>query len=239
MLNRKAIKSFFRCAHFLAHQHIPHTTNFDKLVELVVSCGGEDLKNFLDRTGRNAVYTSHVAVVEFIEALGILVEESLLKQLRQASYFSIMADECTDVVTIEEMSMFCHWEEDGVPEEHFLEIVHLKKANEDSIYFALVECLKEKQLEVSRIIGMGFDGASTFSGKKTGVQTGIKKIAPHDLFVHCHCLLLQLARVQAANSTNGIKHVYVTLTALWKFFHYSPREQNLLKWSNKYLIYLN
>jgi len=44
VLNRKAIKSFFRCAHFLAPQHIPHTTNFDKLVELVVSCGGEDLR---------------------------------------------------------------------------------------------------------------------------------------------------------------------------------------------------
>ena len=35
--------------------------------------------------------------------------------------------------------------------------------------------------------------------------------------------LLQLAFVQAANSTNGIKHVYVTLTVLWKFFHYSPK----------------
>jgi len=85
VLNRKAIKSFFHCDCFLACQHIPHTTNFDKLVELVVSCGGESLKNFLDKTGRNAVYTSHVAVVEFIEAFGIWVEESLLKHLRQAS----------------------------------------------------------------------------------------------------------------------------------------------------------
>ena len=133
-----------------------------------------------------------------------------------------MADECTDVATIEEMSVFCRWEEEGSPEEHFLEIVHLKQANAESIYSALVECLKEKNLQVSKIIGMGFDGASTLSGKKTGVETRIKKLAPHALFVHCHCHLLQLACVQAANSTNGIKHVYVTLTALWKFFHYSP-----------------
>ena len=41
--------------------------------------------------------------------------------------------------------------------------------------------------------------------------------------------LLQLACVQAANSTNGIKHVYVTLTALWKFFHYSPKRAESLK----------
>ena len=37
VLNRKAVKSFFCCAHFLACQHIPHTINFDKLAELVVS----------------------------------------------------------------------------------------------------------------------------------------------------------------------------------------------------------
>ena len=41
--NRKAIKALIQCTHFLAHQHIAHTTNFDKLVELVVSCGGETL----------------------------------------------------------------------------------------------------------------------------------------------------------------------------------------------------
>ena len=119
MMNRAAVKSFFCCAHFLARQHIPHTTNFEKLVELVVLCGGADLKSFLDRTGGNAVYTSHIAVVEFMEALGTWVEEFLLKHLHQASCFSIMADECTDVAIIEEMSVFCRWEEEGSPEEHF------------------------------------------------------------------------------------------------------------------------
>ena len=79
-------------------------------------------------------------------------------------------------------------------------------SNAESIYSALVECLKEKNLQVSKIVGMGFDGAGTFSGKKTGVQTRIKKLAPNALFVHCHCHLMQLACFQAANSTNGIKH---------------------------------
>jgi len=65
-----------------------------------------------------------------------------------------MADECTDIMTMEEMSVFCQWEEGGIPEEHFLEIVHLKKADAESIYSAFMECPKEKQLEVSRIIGM-------------------------------------------------------------------------------------
>ena len=97
-----------------------------------------------------------------------------------------------------------------------MEIIHLCQANAESIYFALVECLKETKLQISKIVGMGFDGASIFSGKRSGVQTRIKKLAPHALFVNCHCHLLQLACVQDVNSTTGIKHVYVSLMALWK-----------------------
>ena len=71
------------------------------------------------RTHDTLLYTSHIAVVEFVEALGTWVEESLLKRLKN----SIMADECTNVTTVEELSVFCRWEEDGLPVEHFLEIV--------------------------------------------------------------------------------------------------------------------
>ena len=52
---------------------------------------------------------------------------------------------------------------------------------------------------MGRIVGLGFDGAATFSGRRTSVQACIKKRTPHVLFVHCHCHLLQLACVQAAN----------------------------------------
>ena len=70
MRNRAAVKSLIRCTHFLARQHIAHMTNFSKLVDLVVSCGGEDLKYSMEKTGKNATYTSHIAVVEFVKALG-------------------------------------------------------------------------------------------------------------------------------------------------------------------------
>ena len=85
----------------------------------------------------------------------------------------------------------------------------MKRTDAESIYFALVECLKSKNIQLSNLIGMGFDGAATFSGKKSGVQARMKKHSPHALFVHCHCHRhqLQLACVQAAKGTAGIEHV--------------------------------
>ena len=200
MKNRAAVKALIRCPHFLACQHIAHSTNSEKLVSLVVACGGEDLKTYLESAGKNAMYTLRIAFTEFIEALGTWVEESLLKHLHQAPFYSIMADECTDVSTVEELSLFCRLIENGEPTEHFIDL-HMKKTDAKSIYFALVECLKSKNIQLSNHIVMGFNGAATFSGEKSVVQARMKKHSPHALFVHCHCHQLQLACVHAANGT--------------------------------------
>ena len=82
---------------------------------LVVSCGGEDLKQFAGRAGRNATYTSTDAVFDFIEAIGTWVDEF---QLKLQGTFLYVADECTDIMS-EELSEFYRWIKDGEPVEHF------------------------------------------------------------------------------------------------------------------------
>ena len=114
----------------------------------------------------------------------------------------------------EELTICCRWVESGVPEEHFIEILLLKKANAESIYSALVEYCREKNIQLEWLIEMRFDGAATFSGDKTRVQRRLKELSPHALFVQCRCHVLQLASVQAANATSGIKHVCTTLMTL-------------------------
>ena len=104
--------------------------------------------------------------------------------------------------------------ESGVPEEHFIETFPLKKANAESIYSTLMVYCREMNIQLGRHIEMGFDGAATFSGDKTGDQRRLKELLPHASFVHCCCHVLQLASVQAANATPGIKHVYTTLMSL-------------------------
>ena len=141
-----------------------------------------------------------------------------------------MADECTDIMAVEELSVFCRWEEDGTPVECFLDIVPLKKADAESIYLALVKCIKDKNLQVGNIAGMGVDGAAIFSGKETGWCSSKTK----ETYSTCSTCPLSLSPpalgcVQAANSTTGIKHVCTTLTTPWKYFKYSPKRAESLK----------
>ena len=58
-------------------------------------------------------------------------------------------------------------------------ILPLKKGNAESIYSALTDWLKKKNVQCCKLVGMGFDGAATFAGTKFGVQARLKKSAPH------------------------------------------------------------
>ena len=77
--------------------------------------------------------------------------------------------------------------ERDVPEEHFIEILSLKKPNTENIYSALVKYRREKNIQFGRLIGMGFDGAATFSGDKPGVQRRLKELLLHCLSTSLSC----------------------------------------------------
>ena len=73
---RKCIESLTRCTHFLVCHHIPHTTNYESLIELVLACGAPYLAQFLENACKNATYTSTKSVIEFVAAISTWVDES-------------------------------------------------------------------------------------------------------------------------------------------------------------------
>ena len=68
-----------------------------------------------------------------------------------------MADEYTDVTIIEELSIFCVLSRMGNPVEYFLEIVSLKATDAKTIYSALSKFVKDKNIQISKLVGMGFN----------------------------------------------------------------------------------
>ena len=87
--NRNAIKSFLCCTHSLCKQHIPHTTNFHKLINLVTTCGGKDLEEFAHRAVKNVSHTSSDAIIVFVETNGVWVDELQVNQLLDAPFFNL------------------------------------------------------------------------------------------------------------------------------------------------------
>ena len=58
----------------------------------------------------------------------------------------------------------------GCPEEYFLTILHVKSADAEEITRALTTYISDKELEYTKLVGQGYDGASAFSGVHSGVN---------------------------------------------------------------------
>ena len=117
----------------------------------------------------------------------------------------------------EELSICFRWIVDGRPEEHFLDILHVKEVDAASITQVLVSFMEEKHLDFScrRLVGQGYDGAATFSGCANGVQKRMRTHSAHALYIHCACHRLQLASIQAAESVTAINKMFGTMTNLY------------------------
>ena len=107
-------------------------------------------------------------------------------------------------------------------------IVHAKAVTAEAITQYILRFFQEKKILVKKVRGLGFDGASTMSGKKSGVQVRMRFQSPSALFVHCYSHKLQLAAVQAADEHKEVKRVFGTLLTVWKTFHYSPKKAEKL-----------
>ena len=142
---------------------------------------------------------------------------------------TLMGDECTDVSSMEELSLCFRWLKDDKPVEHFLEVIPVIKTNAETITSAITTYLEGKHIDNRCMQGMGSDGPATFSGHRTGVQARLRMLSPFSIFIHCRNHMLQLACVQAANQVSLIKRVYSNLTTLWKVFYYSPKKAENLK----------
>ena len=67
-------------------------------------------KQHLEHGPQNAQYTAS--------------NQRLIQSLRSSPYFTILADECEDITTMEELSICGQWVVNGKPEEHFLIVLH-------------------------------------------------------------------------------------------------------------------
>ena len=226
--NRELIKKLFRSLYFLVKHHIPHTTTYEDLITLQIENGDIKLKAHRDKCPRNATYESYTTIVELLESVSKVLENKLLSSLQASPFYSLMADESTDVASQEELSVCARWLEQNKPVEHFLGVIHAREIHAQAIAGYLTNFLKSKNISLDRMRGLGFDGTNTMSGHRSGVQTRLRAQAPSAVYVHCRCHILQLAALNAGAEHTEVKRVLGTLLTIWKAFRYSPKKAEKL-----------
>ena len=85
-----------------------------------------------------------------------------------------MIDESSDIAVLNEMVIYARCIENGKIATNFLKICKLLNGTADTTKTALVAYMEDKGLSVSKMIGLGTDGASLMTGVHNGVGARFK-----------------------------------------------------------------
>lgn len=183
---------------------------------------------------QRATYSSHNSVDDFIEAISYILEENTIKDCNQKCY-ALTCDESTDFSVTQNLIIYIRFIANGKIENHFLSLEELEGCDSVSIFNKLKSVLLEKDLPSNGLLILGTDGASVMTGCKSGVVTRFKDENPFTLSIHCGSHRLALAAAQAANADPFLVKYQDMHNAIYKYFHFSPKNQRSLVESQKAL----
>ena len=116
-----------------------------------------------------------------------------------------------------------------IPSTHFIANVRVESGTGEVIAQEIQNCLKSRNVDISKVMGFGSDGATAMTGKDKGC-TG-RLLLKNPMMINYHCLAHKLALVssQAANNVPYLKEYQETLTGIFYFFKSSSLRHDRLE----------
>ena len=116
-------------------------------------------------------YTHHITQNELLNIMASHVLRAKLSSVRDRKFFTIMADEGTDISNIEQLS-FCtrSVDDDLNVSEDFMGYYELKNIKSETIINAIKDILVIYHLSLENCRGQTYDGASNMMGKRSSVS---------------------------------------------------------------------
>ena len=133
-------------------------------------------------------------------------------------FFSVLADETTDISYQEQLTLCARYiSDDFTVEECFLQFVPISDLSGKSLASTILNKFSQ----------IGYDGAAAMSGKRNCAQAHIRDVIPTALYVHCAAHSLNLA---VSNSCDllSIRNCMETIASVYNFFN-APKRHNVLQ----------
>lgn len=204
--------------------------NFRNVLRLKMDSGETALIDHFKKAGANAIYTSSQIQNEIIEASAEVIKEKLVASINNNQFFSVLADETTDISCKEQLSICIRYMDTIKSEvkESFIDFLHVTDLTGKGIAEKIIENLKESDLDPNNMVGQGYDGAAAMSGHLSGVQKLIQDKFPCASYFHCanHCLNLVIS--QSCNIP-VICDAHTAIKSICNFVNRSTKRKSLMK----------
>ena len=233
-MNRRILLTILQNLRFAARQGLPvrgdgaeSNSNFMQLLHL----RAEDNPSIVEWLKRkNDTYTSKDIQNEMIQLMAHACLREIASELRSSSYLTVMADETTDSSNKEQLVIvFRHVDNELFAHEEFVGLYQLDKTDATTIVTAIRDVLLMLNLDIHRLRGQCYDGASTMSGLKSGVARQIQAEEPRAFYTHCYGHDLNLAVSDTIKNIPALKDAMDTTYQICKLIKYSPKRDGIFK----------
>ncbi len=191
------------------------------------------LKQHMQTAPKNAIYLSPAIQNELIECCAEEIRGTLINRIQAAQYFTVLADESMDISGTEQMSLcvrYVNEEEENLEiKEDFLGFCPLPKQDAATITSAILNQLTKWGLHTTFLRGQGYDGASTMSGKVSGVQKRVKELYPRAMYTHCRSHALNLVVVHGCSDLPLVRNTMSIVEKIAVFFSATGARKDALR----------
>lgn len=162
------------------------------------------LKNHLTQYGNKgkgrASYLSANICDEFIFLIAKKIESQIIDEVHKAKYFSLSVDSTPDVSHSDQLVFCIRYVAHETPVERFLGFIPIEEHTSEYLGDIVVNCLKEKDINIMDCRGQSYDNANNMSGCYNGLQKKISDINEFATFIPCASHSLNLVGKNSIDS---------------------------------------
>ncbi|KAL4108068.1 hypothetical protein QTP88_018325 [Uroleucon formosanum] len=212
---------------------VANSGNFIMAMELVAEYDpflSQHISKYGNPGKGNTSYLSFYTYEQFISIMSEKVLETIIKEVKAATYFSISIDSTPDITHIDQLSFIIRYVlPNGEPVERFIGFIDDAGHKAESLTEAIFSILKKYDLNVCFLRGQSYDNAKNMSGIYSGVQARIKDVISLADFVPCSAHSLNLVGMCAASCCEEANNFFSFTQNLYVYFSSSTYRWSLLK----------
>lgn len=273
--NRARLRPIIESLIFLGRQNIPlrghrddgkeifqeqeasviNNGNFKELLKFKIDSGDRTLENHLKTSNAGATYISKRVQNELIECCRQEIVNSIMLEVKEAKFYSIIFDETTDVSNASQITLKIRYILNNQVNEKFIGFIDCHKYifdkkkeqqydDEDEIVNndqkfepkitgellgdTVVNILKDYEFDLDKCIGIGTDGCSVMVSTARGAVQQIQKYAKYAIHCPCtnHALNLSISK---SSTVQLIRNCIGVMKEVISFFHISAKRNYVLK----------
>ncbi|XP_064462321.1 zinc finger MYM-type protein 1-like [Ornithodoros turicata] len=169
---------------------------------------------------------------EMLELITHSMLRSLIREVQDALFYAVIADETSDISTQEQISFCLRYVKEGLEvEEVFIGFYVTADTRASTLFSILKDVLCRLNLQIENCRRQCYDGAANVSGKSGGLQALVQDIEPRAMYVHCLAHTLNLVLQDLCKQIDVCRDFVSLFADLVNFVKTSPKR---LSWFEQF-----